>query len=106
MQLTHMRDLLVEAPLPSGHAFLSAASGMVVRGSLLCVVADDAQCLALFDLDGAEPGRLIPLIADDLPECATARRSSARCSAARCKGVPPARARFRVDTTADARRGG
>lgn len=74
MQLTHMRDLLVEAPLPSGHAFLSAASGMVVRGSMLCVVADDSQCLALFDLDGAEPGRLIPLIADDLPQDAGERK--------------------------------
>lgn len=74
MQLNLIRDLMVEAPLPSGHAFLSAASGMVVRGSMLYVVADDAHCLAIFDLDGAEPGWLIPLIADDLPRDAGQRK--------------------------------
>ena len=74
MHLTHIRDLAVAAPLPSGHSFLSAASGMVVRGSTLWVVADDAQCLAVFDLSGAEPGRLIPLFADDLPKDAAQRK--------------------------------
>jgi hypothetical protein len=74
MHLTLLRELTVDAPLPSGHAFLSAASGMVIRGSLLCVVADDAHCLAMFDLGSAEPGRLIPLIADDLPRDAAARK--------------------------------
>ena len=51
MHLTHIRELTLEALQPSGHAFLSAASGMVVRGSMMCVVADDAHCLAVFDLD-------------------------------------------------------
>jgi hypothetical protein len=74
MYLTLLRELAVDAPLPSGHAFLSAASGMVVRGSMLCVVADDAHCLAVFDLDSSEPGRLIPLIAGDLPSDAAARK--------------------------------
>ena len=78
MQLTLVRELTVETPLPSGHAFLSAASGMVVCGAALYVVADDAQCLGVFDLgafglDGA-PGRLIPLIAGDLPSDAAARK--------------------------------
>jgi hypothetical protein len=74
MYLTLLRELAVDRPLPSGHAFLSAASGMVLRGSLLCVVADDAHCLAIFDLDSKAPGRLIPLITDDLPSDAAARK--------------------------------
>lgn len=74
MHLTHTRDLTVDTPLPSGHAFLSAASGMVVRGPALYVVADDAQCLGVFDLGTMEPGRLIPLIAGDLPSDAAERK--------------------------------
>lgn len=74
MKLTHLRDLAVDTPLPSGHAFLSAASGMVVCGDALYVVADDTQCLGVFDLEGAAPGRLIPLIAGDLPGDAAARK--------------------------------
>ncbi len=74
MQLTHLRDLAVAAPLPSGHSFLSAASGMVVRGTTLWVVADDAACLAVFDLNGAKPGQLIPLFAGDLPRDAAQRK--------------------------------
>lgn len=74
MQLNLIRDLMVETPLPSGHAFLSAASGMVVHGSILYVVADDAHCLAIFDLHGMELGRLIPLIAGALPTDAGQRK--------------------------------
>jgi hypothetical protein len=74
MHLTLLRELAVDAPLPSGHAFLSAASGMAVHGSMLCVVADDAHCLAVFDLDSTAPGWLIPLMADDLPSDAAARK--------------------------------
>lgn len=75
MRLTLIRELTVDAPLPSGHAFLSAASGMVVRGSTLWVVADDAHCLAGFDLDGNVPGRLIPLIGGNLPKDAAQRKT-------------------------------
>jgi hypothetical protein len=79
MQLTHLHDLAVDTPLASGHAFLSAASGMAVCGSALYVVADDAQCLGVFDLDASGrgrggPGRLIPLIAGDLPRDAAERK--------------------------------
>ena len=74
MQLTRIRTLTVDTPQPSGHAFLSAASGMVVCGSMLCVVADDTHSLALFDLEGNEPGRLIPLITGDLPSDAAQRK--------------------------------
>lgn len=74
MQLTQLRDLSVDAPMPSGHAFLSAASGMVVRGTTLYVVADDAHGLGVFDLGGTTPGRTIPLIAEGLPKDAAARK--------------------------------
>lgn len=74
MHLTHIRELTVEAVLASGHAFLSAASGMVVHGSKLYVVADDAHCLAVFDLDGPAQGHLIPLVAGDLPRDAAQRK--------------------------------
>lgn len=74
MHLTHIRGLTVSTLLPSGHAFLSAASGMVVCGPALYVVADDAQCLGVFDLGTMEPGRLIPLIAGDLPSDAAERK--------------------------------
>ncbi len=75
MQLTHLRDLAVDAPLASGHAFLSSASGMVVCGDALYVVADDARHLGVFDLATMEPGRLVPLIAGDLPRDAAARKT-------------------------------
>lgn len=74
MHLTRIRELTVEQTLATGHAFLSAASGMVVRGSALYVVADDAHCLAVFDLGGTAPGKLIPLIAGDLPQDAAQRK--------------------------------
>ncbi len=74
MHLTHIRDLLVEKPLSSGHAFLSAASGMVLQGDLLCAVADDEHCLALFAIGTAEPGKLVRLIGDDLPKDAAQRK--------------------------------
>ncbi|UIP07704.1 hypothetical protein LY632_04705 [Erythrobacter sp. SDW2] len=65
---------MTEAPLPSGHAFLSAASGMAVVGTRLCVVADDASCLAVFALDNDAPGTLVPLIPDELPRDPAARK--------------------------------
>ena len=74
MHLNLIRELTVDMPQPSGHAFLSAASGMVVRGPTLYVVADDAHCLGIFDLDGSEPGRLIPLIEGELPKDAALRK--------------------------------
>ena len=74
MQLTHLRDLGLEAPLASGHAFVSAASGMVLADDRLCVVADDGLSLAVFAPGGAAPGRLVPLLAGDLPRDPAARK--------------------------------
>jgi hypothetical protein len=47
---------------------------MVVCGPALYVVADDAQCLGVFDLGAMGPGRLIALIAGDLPRDAAERK--------------------------------
>lgn len=74
MRLTHLRDLTTEAPLASGHAFLSAASGLVADRKRLFVVADDAHHLAVFTLGDPSPGTLIPLIEGDLPRDAAARK--------------------------------
>ncbi len=74
MQLTRIRELWVEAPLSSGHAFLSAASGMVICDNLLCVIADDENTLVLFARDNHEPGRLVRLIDEPLPQDAAERK--------------------------------
>lgn len=74
MQLTHLRDLTVEAPLPSGHEFLSAASGLVVSGERLRVIGDDAHHLALFALGDPAPGKLLRLMEGDLPGDAAQRK--------------------------------
>ena len=67
MKLTHIRYLDVTDPLASGHAFLSAASGLVQSGETLCVVGDDEQHLAVFVQNDDRPGRLIRLLPGDLP---------------------------------------
>lgn len=74
MQLNHIRDLLIEKPLSSGHAFLSAASGLVRFDNLLCVVADDEHCLAQFALNTMKSGQLDRLIESDLPRDAAQRK--------------------------------
>ena len=74
MQLIHIRDLAVETPLSSGHAFVSAASGLVVGGNRLSVVADDAHWLAIFALHGERPGKLIRLVDGNLPKDTAARK--------------------------------
>ena len=67
MQLTHIRYLDVAEPLASGQPFLSAASGLVQIGEILCVVGDDEQHLAVFNQNDEAPGRLIRLLPGDLP---------------------------------------
>lgn len=67
MKLTHIRNLDVTEPLASGHPFLSAASGLVQIGEMLCVVGDDEQHLIMFDQNDDGPGRLLRLLPGDLP---------------------------------------
>lgn len=74
MRLTPLRTLTVERPMASGHAFLSAASGLVVAGPYIYVAADDARELAVFDLGGDAAGRLFELIPGALPSDAKDRK--------------------------------
>ena len=67
MQLTRIRYLNTAEPLASGHPFLSAASGLVQIGDVLCVVGDDEQHLVLFSQNDFRPGRLLRLLPGDLP---------------------------------------
>ena len=55
--------------------YLSAASGMVVAGDCIYVVADDELHLAVFDIDGRGEGKLIRLFTGDLPDEPTARKA-------------------------------
>jgi hypothetical protein len=67
MRLTHIRQLDVTEALASGHAHLSAASGLVHMGETLCMVADDEHHLALFTHEDDSPGRLLRLLPGKLP---------------------------------------
>lgn len=67
----HLRDLLLApASHPRGQAHLSAASGMVLAGPWLYVVADDEHHLGRFAAGGepATPVQLHRLVAGDLPD--------------------------------------
>lgn len=57
-----------------GHAFVSAASGLVLAGGHIYVAADDACEIAVFDLGGDVPGQLFTIIADELPRDAGERK--------------------------------
>lgn len=67
MQLNFIRQLDVTDALASGHAHLSAASGLVRFGEILCVIADDEHHLALFSYGDDAPGRVIRLLPGNLP---------------------------------------
>jgi hypothetical protein len=74
--LQPLRQLVIapsQFPLP-GH--ISAASGIVVAGRFLYVVADDELHLGVFDLDGGSDGTLMRLFPGDLPDEAAARKAS------------------------------
>lgn len=54
---------------------LSAASGIVVAGEFLYVIADDELHLGVFDLGGQDDGRWLRLFAGELPEAAAERKA-------------------------------
>jgi hypothetical protein len=60
--------------LPQGH--VSAASGLVMLGERLFVVADDELDLAWFDLPGLGPGQSLRLFAHELPLEGEARKAA------------------------------
>jgi hypothetical protein len=76
MILTPVRQLAVTDALASGHAFLTAASGLVRLGETLCVVGDDEHHIALFNSGDDGPGRLLRLIEGDLPLKRKARKKA------------------------------
>ena len=72
-----VRELVVDdAAGRSGLSLLSAASGLVLRGQQLFVVADDEHHLAIFDLARPEPGRLLALFDGALPPHPKARKAA------------------------------
>jgi hypothetical protein len=75
VQLTPIRQLDVIHPLYGAHAFVSSASGLVRLGDLLCVIADDAHHLAVFQLESHATGQLIPLLSGHLPSDASERKA-------------------------------
>jgi hypothetical protein len=75
ISLTKIRELTLESASQSGRpAHLSAASGLVSLGTVLYVIADDEQHLAIFQLDSNDPGRLLRLHNDPLPLDQKARK--------------------------------
>ncbi len=63
-----IRDLTVDAPRGAhGGRFISAASGLVVTGDFLYVIADDERELGVFAVEGDAPGRLERFLPGELP---------------------------------------
>jgi hypothetical protein len=54
---------------------ISAASGIVVAGNLLYVVADDEHHLGVFTVDGQREGELVRIFPGDLPHDPAARKA-------------------------------
>ena len=63
-----IRDLTVDAPRGAhGGRFISAASGLVLTGDFLYVIADDERELGVFPAEGDAPGRLERFLPGELP---------------------------------------
>jgi len=76
IELRHLRPLRFAASPAGAPDHLSAASGIVVAGRFLYVVADDEQYLGVFDLTGQGDGNKLPLFPGELPDDAAARKAS------------------------------
>jgi hypothetical protein len=76
IRLSAIRHLDVAHPLSGDRAFVTAASGLVRLGDFLCVVADDAHYLAIFQLSSQLPGQIFRLLPGDLPSDAAARKAA------------------------------
>lgn len=77
LQVRRVRTLAVAHPAEGRPAHLSAGSGLVRRGEVAYVVADDELALAAFPLGigVARPGALHPLISGTLPLGAAERKA-------------------------------
>jgi hypothetical protein len=76
VNLQPLRQLALAPSQSAASDHISAASGLVVAGRFLYVVADDELHLGLFDLDGEGAGTLVRLFPGDLPDEAAARKAS------------------------------
>ncbi|MGQ0506558.1 MAG: DUF6929 family protein [Myxococcaceae bacterium] len=76
MQLEALRTLTFSDKLPDAPPHLAAASGLVVLGELLCVVADDDLHLGLFPRDPRLPGKVCRMLPGRLPEEHSARKAA------------------------------
>jgi hypothetical protein len=77
LELRRVRDLdLAEASRAGGPKHVSAASGIVRRGSFAYVIGDDEIFLAAFDLTGSDPGTLHRALEGELPDDAEERKAA------------------------------
>jgi hypothetical protein len=89
LPLRRVRDLdLTEASRPGRDPHLSAASGIVRRGSFAYVIGDDELFLAAFDLTGSEPGTLHRVLEGELPGD-DAERKAAKPDLEALTALPP-----------------
>ncbi|MDR6840593.1 DUF6929 family protein [Pseudoxanthomonas sacheonensis] len=71
-----IRELALASPSDADNArHISAASGMVVVGKFLYVIADDELHLGVFDGNGAGAGSLARLFPGELPDSAAERKA-------------------------------
>ncbi len=89
LPLRRVRDLDLAESTREGRApHLSAASGIVRRGSFAYVIGDDELFLAAFDLTGSEPGTLHRVLEGELPGD-EAERKAAKPDLEALTALPP-----------------
>lgn len=86
---TPLRELELRGQTRPGRpAHLSAASGLVLAGAFIYVVADDEMHLGIFDTETGKPGRLLRLFEGTLPAQRGARKKRKPDFEALCR-LPP-----------------
>ncbi|MDC8012525.1 DUF6929 family protein [Tahibacter soli] len=75
IDLEHLRELTFPASQTAAADHLGAASGIVVAGRFLYVIADDERYLGVFDPAGQRDGMKVRLFPGDLPDDAAARKA-------------------------------
>lgn len=76
IRVTTLRELTLRAPASPGRPpHLSAASGLVLAGDFLYVVADDEHHLGVFPATGDAAGELLALFPGDLPTTRAERKA-------------------------------
>lgn len=75
IDLQPLRQLVFSPAQAAMPEHLSAASGIVVAGQLLYVIADDELLLGVFDLAAHGDGVTVQLFPGDLPDAASARKA-------------------------------